>query len=138
MKLCISAKSFFVSDRLNQEGGLTFRLMIPVSPFSRRLASFSSRNFRSYLFFMSKISRSASSSICFFVSSYSRKCCRDSSFACSKVDVLSKRNICLLILVIKDSSRNDGQDGQMRIFAPSMFSSQMNEREKSSSRGDDD
>ena len=31
---------------------------------------------------MSRISRSASSSICFFVSSYSRSCCRDSSCDC--------------------------------------------------------
>ena len=59
---------------------LTFFLIIPVSPFSLRLASFSSLNRRSYLFLMSKISRSASSSICFFVSSYSLNCWRDSSW----------------------------------------------------------
>ena len=61
---------------------LTFFLIIPVSPFSLRLASFSSLSLRSYLFLMSRISRSASSSICFFVSSYSRSCCRDSSCDC--------------------------------------------------------
>ena len=60
----------------------TFFLIIPVSPFSLRLASFSSLNLRSYLFLMSRISRSASSSICFFVSSYSRSCCRVSSCDC--------------------------------------------------------
>ena len=60
----------------------TFFLIIPVSPFSLKLASFSSLNLRSYLFLMSRISRSASSSICFFVSSYSRSCCRFSSCDC--------------------------------------------------------
>lgn len=53
--------------------------MIPVSPFSLKFDSFSSRNFLSYLFLMSRISRSASSSICFLVSSYSRCCWRPSS-----------------------------------------------------------
>lgn len=55
---------------------------MPVSPFSLRLASFSSLRRLSYLFFISKISRSASSSICFLVSSYSRSCWRDSSCDC--------------------------------------------------------
>ena len=69
----------------------TFLRIIPVSPFSRRLASFSSLRRRSYLFLISRISRSASSSICFFVSSYSRNCCRDSSLAWSKWEILSKQ-----------------------------------------------
>ena len=62
----------------------TFFLIMPVSPFSLKLASFSSLSRRSYLFLMSKISRSASSSICFFVSSYSRSCCLFSSCDCVK------------------------------------------------------
>ena len=69
---------------LKSQTAVTFFLIIPVSPFSLRFASFSSLSLRSYLFFISKISRSASSSICFFVSSYSRNCCRDSSCDCNK------------------------------------------------------
>lgn len=63
----------------------TFFLMIPVSPLSRRLDSFSSRSFLSYLVLMSWISLSSSSSICFLVSSNSRSCCRTSSCAWLRV-----------------------------------------------------
>lgn len=69
-------------DASRVHSGLTFFLMMPVSPLSRRLDSFSSRSFLSYLVLMSWISLSSSSSICFLVSSNSRSCCRTSSCAC--------------------------------------------------------
>ena len=91
--LTISTKiSFLDAWRVLNTPDSTFLRIIPVSPFSRRLASFSSLRRRSYLFLISRISRSASSSICFFVSSYSRNCCRDSSLAWFKWAILSKQN----------------------------------------------
>lgn len=76
----------FQGPPLGHHGAVhTFFLMIPVSPLSRRLDSFSSRSFLSYLVLMSWISLSSSSSICFLVSSNSRSCCRTSSCAWLRV-----------------------------------------------------
>ena len=78
----------------------TFFLIIPDSPLSLKLVSISSRSFRSYLFLMSRISRSASSSIWRFVSSYSRCCWRllSSAYVTNQIRLVEKRRSLVLPL----------------------------------------